>query len=291
MRCDLTRPVCPMLLSVAFVMLTGSVLAADHGDSPLLTSIPRHDARITDLHVFTEGSNLVLSLCTNPAIPPGARDYVFPSDLTLKLSIDNHGPVAFDDPVANESYGGRLLQPGGVAADITFEVTFEFGAPQLRLEGLPASAAQQISLFAGLRDDPFIRGPRLGRNVAALVLEMPLAMVLGEGDTLLVWATSKIPDVRGRISEHAGRALRSMFLANDVMNTSSPSNHWNDYELVPDVVILNVSQPVGYPNGRLLTDDVVDLTAIPAILANDAPFPSENDVPFLEVFPYLAPPQ
>jgi len=285
------RPVWPMLLALAIVSPVVPAFAADHGDSPLLTSIPRHDARITDLHVFLDGSNLVLSLCTNPAIPPGTTDYVFPSDLTLKLHIDNDSPVAFDDAAQNALYGGRLLEPDKISADVTFEVTFELGGPRLRLEGLSESAASEISLFAGLRDDPFIRGPRIGRNVAAVVLEMPLSLVLGPGDTLLVWGTSKVPDVRGRISEHAGRALRSMFAANDVMNTSSPANHWKDYELVPDVVILNVSQPVGYPNGRLLTDDVVDLTAIPSILANDAPFPSENDVPFLAAFPYLAPPQ
>jgi hypothetical protein len=40
-----------------------------------------------------------------------------------------------------------------------------------------------------------------------------------------------------------------------------------------------------------LTDDVVDLVGDQRILGNDAPFPNENDVPFLNRFPYLAPPQ
>ena len=46
-----------------------------------------------------------------------------------------------------------------------------------------------------------------------------------------------------------------------------------------------------FPNGRELTDDVVDLVGHAGTLANDAPFPTTNDVPFLDVFPYLAPPQ
>jgi hypothetical protein len=74
--------------------------------------------------------------------------------------------------------------------------------------------------------------------------------------------------------------------------------------LLPDVLILNTSGPLvinnipftGYPNGRRLKDDVIDTSF--AVLANAGVLPSNvttdcvnsNDVPFMNSFPYLAPP-
>ncbi len=274
------------------LIVTPAARGADHGDTPLLTSIPRHDARLTDLHAFLRGDDLVLSLCTNPAIPPGVTDYLFPADLVLTLHVDNHSAVRFDDPEAVATFGGTVVHPAGIGEDVTFVVRFDDdGTPHLAVHGLPRRAAAQIQLFAGLRDDPFIRGPRIGRNVAGVVLELPLDLVALHQPTLLVWATSKVPDVRGPQADLAGRALRSMFPENDAMNTLPPRFHATLLHQVPDVMIFDTSRPAAYPNGRELTDDVVDLVGDPRILANDAPFPDANDVPFLPVFPYLAPPQ
>jgi hypothetical protein len=59
-------------------------------------------------------------------------------------------------------------------------------------------------------------------------------------------------------------------------------------------MIYDPSKPAGFPNGRLLTDDVVDLACALAgecrVVASDAPFPAVNDRSFLESFPYLAEP-
>ena len=132
---------------------------------------------------------------------------------------------------------------------------------------------------------------RSGRNVAALVLEIPLAAVLGRQPTLLIWATTKVPDIRGPISEHAGRPLRSMFPENDALNTLRPRDHFRVLGLRPDVLILDTARPTVYPNGRELADDVMDQVNDPRVMANDSPYPTANDVPFLAEFPYLAPPQ
>jgi hypothetical protein len=198
--------------------------------------------------------------------------------------------VKFDDMDDLETYGGTIVRPKYVKEDVVMEVTFPGGVPQLKTKGL-RGPQHLVKFFAGLRDDPFIRGPRLGRNVAAIVVEMPLWMVRSwHQSTLLIWSSTQIPAVNSPIVEHAGRSLRSMFLENDVMNTTAPRYHYRLYGLVPDVVIFDTARPASYPNGRALTDDVVDLVGDPRVVMNDAPFPTANDKPFLATFPYLAEP-
>ncbi|WP_293898923.1 DUF4331 family protein [Phenylobacterium sp.] len=71
--------------------------------------------------------------------------------------------------------------------------------------------------------------------------------------------------------------------------------------VVPDTIKLDFTKPSGFPNGRRLTDSVIDtelawlfidLTKHPAnVLASRPLGPQANDVPFRSDFPYLAPPQ
>ncbi len=71
--------------------------------------------------------------------------------------------------------------------------------------------------------------------------------------------------------------------------------------ILPDTIKYDPKAPVGYPNGRALTDQVVDLT-LAAVLIKLGPMqpldtfaklplnPKANDVPFKAEFPFLAPP-
>jgi len=71
--------------------------------------------------------------------------------------------------------------------------------------------------------------------------------------------------------------------------------------VIPDTLKLDLSKPTGFPNGRRLTDPVIDITLAyifidltkhsPMALANLPLDPPANDVPFRADFPYLAPPQ
>lgn len=279
--------------ALAFLLLSISRLqASDHDDTPLLKIIPRSEARITDLFAFIRGENLVLAVCLDPMIPPAATNYVFASDVSVTINIDSRRHVRFDDPAELAEYGGTIIEPGKIRPDISFDVSFDtMGQPVWSTHGLPDRLQSRIQFFAGLRDDPFIRGPRTGRNVAAIVFELPLgAVTRGQARPLLIWATSQVDDVIGPIHEHGGRSLRSQFVENDPLNTMTPAEHATRLGVVPDVIILNPAAPVAFPNGRELTDDVVDLAPDPRVLGNDAPFPTTNDVPFLDEFPYLAPP-
>ena len=71
--------------------------------------------------------------------------------------------------------------------------------------------------------------------------------------------------------------------------------------IIPDTLTIDFAQPSGFPNGRRLQDQVVDVTLAlifldltehaPTTLAGVPVNPPANDVPFPTNFPYLAPPQ
>lgn len=263
--------------------------ASDHSDAPQSETLVRQDANLTDLHAFVSGPNLVISLCANPAIPKSATGYVFPTDVTFELNIDIDSPVSPEDPLG---MGGTILDPQHILEDVVVRVRFgEEGRPKVQVlthNGQPS--VEIVNFFAGLRDDPFIRGPRQGRNVAAIVLEIPLAALTTHQNTFLLWATSKVDEFDGVFQDLAGRSLRSMMPENKPMNLMHPRHQSREMGSQPDVMIFNISLPAAFPNGRALADDVVDLVGDPRVLGNDAPFPSANDLPFSASFPYLAAP-
>jgi hypothetical protein len=70
--------------------------------------------------------------------------------------------------------------------------------------------------------------------------------------------------------------------------------------VVPDVIKINSAEAAGFPNGRRLADQVIDVTLAVILLdltvhsattlASVPVNPPANDVPFLTAFPYLAQP-
>ena len=68
--------------------------------------------------------------------------------------------------------------------------------------------------------------------------------------------------------------------------------------IIPDVLTLDFSKPSAFPNGRQLTDPVIDVTLAvifldltkhsPDVLAKIPLGPPANEVPFRKEFPYLA---
>jgi hypothetical protein len=69
--------------------------------------------------------------------------------------------------------------------------------------------------------------------------------------------------------------------------------------ILPDVICINTGAAAGFPNGRLLSDQVVDITLAVLLLDSNThaadlfasiPLnPAANDLPFGSTFPYLAP--
>ena len=272
-------------------MPTSRAAAADHGDTPFLIESGRHDARITDLYAFLRNDRLVLVVCLDPTIPEDVTEYTFASDLEVTLEMDNDSQVTFDNADDMETFGGTIVDPGAIGPDVVFTFRFDAnGALNVASSGLTPEADQDVTAFSGLRDDPFIRGPRQRRNVAAIVLEIDMDHVKKDQNTLLIWATSKVDEFGGPFQDMAGMALRSQFVENDSLNSIAPQDHQTILGVTPDVIILDTSRPTVFPNGRELADDVVDLVGDTRVLDNDDPFPAVNDRPFLNEFPYLAEP-
>lgn len=292
--------VLPVLLLATFGLFVTH--AADHGDVPQSLAGVHHEANLTGLHAFRveteDGHNLVLALSTNRAIPPEATSYVFPTDVTFEINIDVNATVIPD----NESPdGGMILQPHKIKEEIIFRILFrDDGSVKLQrvVRGVVKDDPQVVNFFAGLRDDPFIRTPREGRNVAAIVLEVPLSSVVSGQSTLLIWATSKVKVFDGPFHDLAGRALRSQFPEQNALNRLHPKHHVRRASFTPDVIIYDTNSDAAFPNGRALEDDVVDLVCQLEgecrvfNMANEGlGGPSANDVPFLSTFPYSGEPQ
>jgi hypothetical protein len=221
--------------------------------------------------------------------------------------VDTHSSVDFSNASDMATYGGTITDPAGIAPDVSFTLTFDAnGVPTLQADGLNDAdhSLEDVAAFVGLRDDPFIRTPRRGRNVLSLVLDMPLHLIAhGAAPTILVWAVAQVPGETHQIADRAGRALRSMLPQFAAFNQYiNPASDFTVLDFAnPDVVICNTLQPAVYPNCRGLTDDVVHSVCPAGVLANNGPNGTQdncthpigdttNDKPFLSTFPYLAPP-
>ncbi|HEX9743548.1 MAG TPA: DUF4331 family protein [Nitrospiraceae bacterium] len=276
--------------------------ASDHADTPFMFQQMRSDANISDFWVFVRGSNLVLALGTNPSLPAGVMEFIFPTDVTYRISIDRDSAVAFKDCDKLAAFGGCISKPQEIHEDIVFEITFDDkNKPQLRAKGFSADAWRdlegRIQLFSGPRAEAFIFVPFVKFNIAAIVLEVPLDAIRKDQDTLLLWATLTVETFSGTFQDHVGRALRSQF--NQSLNPLHPKFHVQQLGVPPDVLIFNTRAPVKFPNGRELGDDVTDILAEVGEGQARAIETSKGDrsatihdvKKFLDKFPYLAPPQ
>lgn len=289
----LTRSILLTILLAATVLVFSDgrrIEGADHGDAPALGSVMRNDAKLTDLFAFRDDGHLVLVLCVDPAIPPGVPSYTFQDDVTFEINVDNATDVSYADTSANAIYGGTVVNPENIHPAIKFTVTFPMGQPHLKIDGQRQNDGS-VEMFTGLRDDPFIRGPRQGRNIAAIVLKMPLSWVVRDQSQILVWATSRVPQLPVPQADLAGRALRNMFPEGAMLNDLPPNQHMSALGQRPDVIIYDTSSDAVFPNGRRLADDVVDMVGDARVLGDDAPFPTSNDRRHTKTFPYLASPR
>lgn len=230
-------------------------------------------------------------------------------------------------------YGGSIDRPDKIKETVTmdFRLTNQAKLASFKATGLKSheySVTDQfipdtISVYTDIRDDPFIFPAFFGTNVVAMVASIPLTSLPDGLNDLLIWGTTHKGSQQ---IDHVGRSLRTQNPRFELLNTRHPSEHvaalmdeqknpslmrdifvrinlqqvfaYRNWDFVPDVMIYGLKYPVGYPNGRYVTDDVAAHlgqfgdTALLELSHNNAQWPrrTKNDKEFTETFPYLAAP-
>jgi hypothetical protein len=260
------------------------------------------------------------------------------------LSGNDREPLTTQE--ARARYGGKIGNPEGIAATATITIRLKDDASfkQVSIEGLKDANeisitdtrdAKQISAYSGVRDDPFIFPAFFKTNIVGMVFSIPIDRFPADKHDWLIWGTSH---EGSRQVDHVGRSLRTQNPRFDILNTLHPRAHVKAikeadanptllrdaglrlnlqgvaayrkrWDFVPDVMIYKRNYPVGFPNGRLLYDDVAAMLAQhgdtlllelshqhpnggwPRRTTNDKPFNgTTEDKPHLAKYPYLAEP-
>lgn len=283
-------------LLITFTLMASSqhdAIASDHADTHRLGDLGRNDAKIADFYVFTKADNLVMIMTIAAKPADNLADFRFPDDVVYRFLIDRNAEVKPDPNQRPPNlFGGIIDDPASIREDVVIEVTFsdDDADPRVGATGLRMSGEDLIAVYAGVRDDPFIRGAvnRDKSDVAAIAISLPKKAVISSADrqTILAWSTTTIRrvDETNDMDELGARPYRSQ--SKHELNITHPSKHTRRFGVRPDVVIFDTARTARFPNGRALEDDVVDMLGI----KGHEPNPTMNDVPFLSDFPYLAPP-
>jgi len=314
-------------LACVLVIPFRTVFAADHGDSPQVRFDPRLD--ILDLYAFqspANPANTVIIVTFSPLagfISPAT----FNADARYEILVDNTGDaiqdigfiVTFDRPTTS----GQRFTLNGTNALHHFVVRGVVG----QALSLPGGSGQfLVKRF----DDPFFfdveafkRGLAFTDpgdnffkdwNANAFVLEMPSAL-LGQSN-VGIWAVTRLGD--RQIDRNGRPAINTALIPaaqKDAFNAGVPANDRQDFRdtvintltnppfnrtapdaaaladfLLPDILTINTASAAGFPNGRRLADDVIDIEL--QLLSGNPNLSDhvDNDVePFLNAFPYLKP--
>jgi hypothetical protein len=210
-----------------------------------------------------------------------------------------HGPNPADGrPTPHEAflrYGGMIEQPEKIQEEIIIEfkltdsAAFKAGFPKyLNPSGraLQGWSSRNITEASGVFDDPFIFPAFFGTNVVAMAVRIPMTAFRDSSRDFLIWATSHEGSQQ---IDHQGRSLRTQNPRFELLNTLHPKDHvkaiianhtdpgllvdialrlnfaqtfaYRKWDFTPDVMVYTTRYPVGFPNGRLLTDDVAALLA------------------------------
>ncbi|WP_165249888.1 DUF4331 family protein [Paludisphaera soli] len=257
---------------------------------------------------------------TNPQAkvkrPTGAESRVrYGGRIPVPSTIEDDVLIEFK--LKNDASLRELVVARGLARSGAEDVRIVEDLKDLRVD------PERITAWAGVRDDPFIFPAFFQTNVVAMVMSIPVSAFQEGTRDWLIWGTSHLGS---RQIDHVGRSLRTQNPRFEFLNTLPPREHaeavheehehpgllrdlalrfnfqsmfaYRRWDQVPDVMVFTTRFPVGFPNGRLLTDDVAALLAqhgdtLLLELSHHVggwPRATSNDKPFLPTFPYLAEP-
>jgi len=265
--------------------------ASDHAD-PFTIDPDEQAANLTGLFFFPEGDQMIAILDVRRSLTAAPPYILDPFEFTINM--DTHTKVTFDNAEDRARYGGTIVNPDGIQPDISIKIRLnnDVTVKEKTFNGLKNQ--ENIRLYTGVRDDPFIFPRFFNVNVITMVLSIPRSSFSETQKNWLLWATSKrIED--GKQFDHVGRSNRTQLGRFEILNTLPPSEHVaaikkaaesadkiqkflqaclpplanlnqlsglviRHYDYVPDVMIYTNQFVPGFPNGRRLTDDVALLT-------------------------------
>jgi hypothetical protein len=185
---------------------------------------------------------------------------------------------------------GLLAQSTGSVGDVVIRDAPVSFTPEARI-----TTEGQYRFFAGLRSEPFFADPDgfqnnmqwtghdgwAGNNIFGIVLEVPNS-TLGSQPQISVWGRT-MALVHGALTpvNQMGRPGTNVFRQGADTNTTPPAQQRERFsaqyvgmfknfgysepeasaltlQWLPDVLLYNYTDAAGYPNGRRLTDDIVD---------------------------------
>jgi hypothetical protein len=280
-------------MRIAAFVLAGLVLcalaahASDHAD-PMILQLP--DANITGLFFFPHGDQMILVFNVRRALTAPKPYNLEPYEYVIHM--DTHTPITFGDE-DRARYGGAVPDPSTISEDIGIHIRLNDDATLKSVQYKGLANTNQIKVFTGVRDDPFIFPRFFKRNVVSMVFSVPKTSFPAGKHDYIVWG-SVYED--GKQIDHVGRSNRSQLGRFDFLNTVPPNEqlpvimekqksrdklyNWfnkyketqpiagliqyvlqiRKYDLHTDVMIYSDRYPPGFPNGRRLPDDIVGLT-------------------------------
>jgi hypothetical protein len=317
---------CAGLVTLCLLLAGAGARASDHADP---TNLIAPESNITDLFFYPQGDQMILIFDVNRALlapkPYNLRQFDY------QIFMDLTTPVSYQDPAERARYGGTVLLPMQIHPDVTIKVKLEDDVTPAQVTYTGLTGTEQIKTYFGVRDDPFVFPRFFKKNTIAMVMSIPRSSFPpGQQDFILWGTTSK----NGQVIDHVGRSIRTQLPRFGFINTLAPKDQlkalgvqnqklnkiynylhgarewWavafgdlmqftfllRPYDLQPDVMIYTDRFPVGYPNGRKLTDDVVAQTCAfgdcllqeISYIEGGWPRATTNDKPFLTEWPYLA---
>lgn len=196
-------------LALGGLFLVGQqfLTAADHVDAPTRTdptvdSTPDIAADIADIYVWYTDANVILALTTAGPRPPGEPAY-YDRDVLYALNVSNDGDPATTEFPIEIRFGQDGNKNGVQVTGLPGGVTIS-GPVETRLE------RSGILVQAGLFDDPFFfdsqgfretratgtlsfstqRNFFAGKNVTAIIIQIPRSMIQNGNKLLNVWSST-----------------------------------------------------------------------------------------------------
>jgi hypothetical protein len=281
--------------AAALVFLAAAVariaIASDHAD-PMWLAEDEQEANITGLFFFPDGDRMVVIFNVRRALtgpPPYNLD-----PFEYNVHMDTHTKISFDKAEDVARYGGTVETPETISPDVTlkFRLNNDTTVKQQTFTGL--TSTDNIKVFTGVRDDPFIFTKFFRRNVISMVVSIPASAFPPAVKTWVLWGTTNRAS-NGEQIDHVGRSNRTQLGRFEILNTVPPKDHVTviekakgqrdkvqnfllkaapplanlnqlsgflirHYDVTPDVMIYTSTRPPGFPNGRRLPDDVALLT-------------------------------